>query len=120
MRLSELERGPLKMKDRQESRLRTMRMEEMLAVRIVLEEDERMERLEEATMSKKLWILSEKKKQIDKLVVEIKELELIDVMENQEGMSDEDDMDKPGMRGPRSRFLHVDVLSDLQVSPTQI
>ena len=52
----ELERGPPGMEERLEERLRTRRLEVMLAMKMLVLEEERMERLAEMTKKKELWI----------------------------------------------------------------
>ena len=55
MIIMELEMGPPKLRDRLEARLKDIKDEEMRAIRIMMEEDRRMERLEYRDNRKKIW-----------------------------------------------------------------
>lgn len=76
--LKDLEQGPPGMEEKLESRLRTRRLEEMLAMRMLILEEEKVERLAEMTRRKESWITNWKRKNMENLVTKMISLDLED------------------------------------------
>ena len=72
----ELENGRPKMKDKLESRLRGMRLEEMRAIQILIAEDTKMTRLEDRKLKQLAWKKEYRKKQLDIMMKELRSLDL--------------------------------------------
>ena len=74
--VQELEQGPPGLEEKLEERLRTRRLEEMLAMRMLILEEEKLERLAEMTRRKELWITNWKKKNMENLMNRMLSLDL--------------------------------------------
>ena len=71
----ELENGRPRMKDKLESRLRGMRLEEMQAMQILIEEDAKMTRLEDRKLKQQAWKNEYRKRQLDRMIEELRRLD---------------------------------------------